>query len=87
MLNSGFLYSSLTVTTEKQTLVVPGLLVEFVFAICFICLMKILNQKATIGIVVGLATILCYIKSRSTTRITIIVHSIPRHFSWFTNDS
>ena len=40
----------------------------------FICLMKILNQKATIGFVFGLATILCYIKPRSTTRITIIVH-------------
>ena len=37
------------------------------------------------GFDVGMATILSYIKPRSTSRITIIGYSIPPHFSWFTN--
>ena len=58
---------------------------------CFIFLLKILNQKATvsketIGFIIRMATILGYIKQGSTTGITIIGYSIPRHFSWFTND-
>ena len=47
------------------------------FFFCFICLLKTLNQKATlwketIGIVVRIATILSYIKPRSITSISII---------------
>ena len=33
-----------------------------------------------------MVTILSYIKSRSTARITIMGYSIPRHLSWFIND-
>ena len=60
--------------------------------ISFDILLKILNQKATvsketIGFDVCMATILSYIKPRSTTRIFIIGYSIPRHFLWFTNDT
>ena len=58
---------------------------------CFIFLLIILNQKSTvsketIGFDVWMATILSHIKPRSTTAITKICYSIPRHFSWFTND-
>ena len=47
------------------------------FFFCFICLLKTLNQKATlwketIGIVVRIATILSYIKPRSITSVSII---------------
>ena len=38
-------------------------------------------SKETMGLVVGMATILSYIIPRSTARITIIGYSIPWHFS------
>ena len=37
-------------------------------------------SKETMGLVVGMATILSYIIPRSTARITIIGYSIPWHF-------
>ena len=60
--------------------------------ISFDILLKILNQKATVsketkGFDVCMATILSYIKPRSTAKIFIIGYSIPRHFLWFTNDT
>ena len=56
-------------------------LLKLYLRFCFICLLKILNQKATvlketIGFIVGMA-LLSYIKPRSTTRITIIGYSDP----------
>ena len=64
------------------------LIIEIMFVFSSICLLKILNQKATvsketIGFVARMSTILSYIKPCSTTRITIIGYSIPRLFSWF----
>ena len=38
-------------------------------------------SKETMGLVVGMATILSYIIPRSTARITIIGYSSPWHFS------
>ena len=57
----------------------------------FISLLKILNWKTlvsekTIGFNVQIATILSYIKPRSTTRISLIGYLIPRHLLQFTND-
>ena len=49
-------------------------LLKLYLLFCFICLLKFLNQKATVSMIgfVEMATISSYIKPRSTTRITII---------------
>ena len=71
-------------------------LLKLCLLFCFTCLLRKLNQKATVSketigfdvwCLIFDATILSFIKSRSTTRRTIIGYSIPRHCSWCTNDS